>query len=34
VIDVVIDTAAGVFAQFVSFFWYRYRKKQGSGVRS
>jgi VanZ family protein len=25
--DVVIDTAGGVFAQFVSFLWYRYRKK-------
>jgi VanZ family protein len=27
VADVVIDTAGGVFAQLVSFLWYRYRKK-------
>jgi VanZ family protein len=33
VVDVVIDTAGGMFAQLVSFLWYRYRKKKrGSGL--
>ena len=27
VVDVVIDTAGGVLAQFVSILWYHYRKK-------
>lgn len=33
VVDVIIDTAGGVFAQFVSFWWYRDIKKR-TGVRS